>query len=147
MQARAKTYGTHGAINTTQDCETICVQTIQYCLEMGGAHVEKEHMQLLQDCADICETTAKLHSRRSAQHQSVTSACADICDLCAAACEQFIGDPQMKACANQCHLCAIVCRQSLAGTMGRQQLGPFGPFGQPGSQFGQAGAQPGKSQG
>ena len=100
----------------TQDCAAICLQTIQYCLEQGGEHTEPTHMQLLLDCADICQTTAAFAARRSQNHVGVTSACADICDLCASACEKFQDDPQMKACANQCFLCAAACRQMVSFT-------------------------------
>ena len=106
------------AIRNTQDCETMCVQTVQYCMIMGGAHTEPSHMQLLQDCADICETAARIVSRGSPRHRELATACANVCDLCAAACEKFIGDPHMKACANQCYLCASACRQLVSTTAG-----------------------------
>lgn len=99
------------AARSTQDCAAICVETIEYCLEMGGTHTEPSHVRLLQDCADICVTTAGIVLRGSQSHAQVAPACADICDLCAASCERFAGDPQMKACANQCYLCAAACRQ------------------------------------
>jgi len=110
---------------TTQDCEAICVQTIQYCLEMGGNHAAPQHVQLLQDCADICETTTKLGLRSSPQLADIASACATVCDLCAASCERHAGDPQMKACANQCYVCAAACRQvmSSAGRLGEGNFG------------------------
>lgn len=120
MHVRGKAQPSQFAARSTQDCEAICIETIQYCLEIGGAHAAPRHIQLLQDCADICETTAKFVLRASAQHDGVASACADICELCAASCETFAGDPQMKACANQCYLCASACRQMVSGTAGRQ---------------------------
>ncbi|WP_437656805.1 four-helix bundle copper-binding protein [Sorangium sp. So ce1182] len=94
-----------------QNCQSVCVQSIQHCLEMGGSHVEPSHMQLLQDCAEICETTATMLLRSSLQHNQVTAACATICELCAQSCDRFAGDPQMKACADECRHCAAACQQ------------------------------------
>ncbi|KYF66410.1 MULTISPECIES: four-helix bundle copper-binding protein [Sorangium] len=96
----------------TQNCQSICVQSIQYCLQMGGSHVEPSHMQLLQDCAEICETTGTMMLRSSPQHNQVTAACASICDLCARSCDRFTGDAQMKACADECRRCAAACQQA-----------------------------------
>ncbi|WP_437553469.1 four-helix bundle copper-binding protein [Sorangium sp. So ce367] len=94
-----------------QSCESICVQTIQHCLHMGGSHAEPSHIQLLQDCAKICETTATFLMRGSPQHSQVTAACASICELCAQSCDRFTGDAQMKACADECRRCAAACQQ------------------------------------
>src|SRR5262245_59096909 len=82
------------AIRNTQDCEAICGQTVQYCLEMGGEHAPPAHIKLLLDCADICAATKNILLRGS--HQQVLEACATLCELCAASCEKFVGDPQMK---------------------------------------------------
>jgi hypothetical protein len=102
------------AAQVAQQCQAICIDTIQYCLKMGGAHADPAHIKLLQDCADICESTAKFMLRDSPQHDQVTSACADICDLCAESCEKFTNDAQMKACADVCRACAAACRAQLA---------------------------------
>ncbi|WP_437316163.1 four-helix bundle copper-binding protein [Sorangium sp. So ce385] len=94
-----------------QSCQSICVQTIQHCLQMGGSHVEPSHLRLMQDCAEICETTATMLLRSSPQHNQVTAACASICELCAQNCDRFTGDAQMKACADECRRCAAACQQ------------------------------------
>ena len=95
----------------TQDCASICTHASQYCLEMGGAHVDATHMRLLQDCADICEATTKLLLRSSPQRAQITSVCAALCDLCAASCDKLTGDAQLKTCADECRRCAAACRQ------------------------------------
>ncbi|WP_437607989.1 four-helix bundle copper-binding protein [Sorangium sp. So ce834] len=94
-----------------QRCQSICVQSIQHCLQMGGSHVEPSHMRLLQDCAEICATTGTMLLRGSPQHSQVTAACASICELCAQSCDRFTGDAQMKACADECRRCAAACQQ------------------------------------
>jgi len=118
MHARRVAQVAQDAIRNTQDCEAICVQTVQYCLEMGGEHAAPAHNKLLLDCADICAATKNILLRGS--HQQVMEACATLCELCAASCEKFVGDPQMKACANQCLLCAAACRQLISVAPGLQ---------------------------
>ena len=102
------------AAQHAQQCQAICIDTIQYCLQMGGAHADPAHIKILQDCADICESAAKFMLRASSQHRQVTSACVDICELCAQSCDNFPNDAQMKACADACRACAAACRAALA---------------------------------
>jgi hypothetical protein len=116
MHLRGALHATQDAIRNTQDCEAICVQTVQYCLEVGGAHAETAHLRHLQDCADVCEATTKILVRGSPHNAELATACANLCDLCAASCEKYLGDAQIKACANQCRLCAAACRQVVSGT-------------------------------
>jgi hypothetical protein len=118
MHIRGAHQARQDAVRNTQDCEAICVQTVQYCLEVGGAHAESAHVRHLQDCADICETTTKILLRGAAHHAELATACANLCDLCAASCELYLGDAQLKACANQCRLCASACRQIVFGAAG-----------------------------
>ncbi len=123
MHFRERNQGLQQATRNTQDCESICIETIQHCLDVGGSHTEPSHVRLLQDCADICDTSTKFLLRTSPQHEQLLAACANLCDLCAASCERFPGDAQMKACANQCRLCASACRQMISGAAGLQGAG------------------------
>jgi hypothetical protein len=118
MHLRGPHQARQDAIRNAQDCAAICVQTVQYCLEVGGAHVEPAHVRHLQDCADVCETATKIMLRGSPHHAELMTACATLCDVCAASCEKYIGDAQLKACANQCRLCASACRQMVSSLAG-----------------------------
>jgi len=97
--------------NCTQ-CHSVCTETAQHCLHMGGKHAEAAHIRLLLDCADICRTSADFMLRGSAKHALVCGTCAEICLACAEACER-IGpeDRMMKHCADICRKCAESCRQ------------------------------------
>jgi hypothetical protein len=106
------------AISSTQDCEAICVQTVQYCLEVGGAHAHPSHLRLMQDCADICAATTKILLRGAQHGAEVANVCANLCDACAASCQKYVSDAQLKACANQCLLCASACRQTTSSAVG-----------------------------
>jgi hypothetical protein len=114
MHIETATKATKDAIRNAQDCAAICVQTAQYCLEVGGEHARPTHVRHLQDCADICAVTIAILLRGSPHNAELATTCANTCDLCAASCATFAGDAQMKACANQCLLCASACRQAAA---------------------------------
>ena len=47
-------------INDCLDCHATCLETITYCTQKGGKHVEATHLGLLRDCAEICQTGANL---------------------------------------------------------------------------------------
>ena len=95
------------------DCFSVCNQTLQHCLEMGGKHVEKEHIQLLTDCVKICETSANFLSRNSENHTDICGVCAEICRACADSCSS-LKDKVMEKCAEVCNLCADSCEKMSA---------------------------------
>jgi hypothetical protein len=98
-------------ITNCLNCHMICVQTISHCLQMGGRHAEANHIRTLQDCAQICATSADFMLRGSPFHQRTCGVCAEICDACAQDCERLAqGDQQMQACADECRRCADSCR-------------------------------------
>ena len=104
---------THGSdmkdcIDNCDDCHSICLETVTWCLQQGGDHAAPEHIQLLQDCAEICQTSANFMIRGSSFHSLTCGACAEICERCATHCESMDGD-QMAACAAACRRCAESC--------------------------------------
>lgn len=56
---------------------------------MGGRHAEDAHIQLLLDCAEICQTSANFMLRGSELHGRTCAVCADACQRCAASCRQM----------------------------------------------------------
>jgi hypothetical protein len=109
-----------------QECITICqdthgmtLETINHCLQMGGEHAEPNHIRLLMDCAQICQTSADFMLRMSDIHPQTCGVCADVCEQCATDCERFTDDAMMKACAEMCRRCAASCRE-MAGTGGHR---------------------------
>ncbi|MBW3583648.1 MAG: four-helix bundle copper-binding protein [Euryarchaeota archaeon] len=92
------------------DCKSVCEQTLAYCLDKGGKHVGSEHINLLLDCINICDTCASACDRKSANHMVTCKACAEICRKCADSCASFEGDKQMQRCAEACRTCADSCR-------------------------------------
>ena len=97
------------------DCHRICHNTMMtYCLQQGGHYAESKHVQLMLDCAEICQTSANFMIRSSDLHYLTCQVCADVCDRCAEQCEQFTDDVQMQVCAEKCRQCATSCRQMVA---------------------------------
>lgn len=93
-------------------CHRVCLETLTYCTEKGGRHAETSHMQLLMDCAQICQTSADFVIRKSEFGEKACYFCGDVCDRCAESCEGFQGDEQMRRCAETCRQCAEACRQA-----------------------------------
>jgi hypothetical protein len=81
-----------------------------YCHEMGGDHVQPEHIKLMADCEEICQLSAHFMLRGSEFHAQTCGVCAEVCERCAEECEQF-DDATMTSCAEICRDCAESCRE------------------------------------
>lgn len=92
------------------ECRDTC-QTLFYnhCLVKGGAHVERRHATLMNDCVQVCQAAADFMTRNSPVHMAVCAACADVCEACAQSCEA-IACEEMDHCAQVCRACARTCR-------------------------------------
>lgn len=92
------------------ECRTECQEMLyNHCLPTGGKHVEAEHVKLMADCIQACQTAADFMVRNSRFHASECAACADVCEACALSCER-IGGEEMEHCAKVCRRCAESCR-------------------------------------
>lgn len=90
-------------------CYQACLSTAMgHCLEVGGAHVEKDHMTLMMACAEICRTAAHFMLIGSDHHPHICVECAEICDQCARDCKRLSG---MELCVAACERCAASCRE------------------------------------
>lgn len=106
-------------IDACRECSDTCLETVNHCLGEGAEHSERNHIVLLQTCAEICDTAARTMLLGSEHYAEICSTCAVICDACAEDCEVFKDDQDMKACAEICRRCADSCR-AMAG-QGRQK--------------------------
>jgi hypothetical protein len=98
-------------IDNCVDCAAICIETTMHCLQMGGEHASPEHIRILMDCAEICQTSANFMLRNSDLHGKVCGVCAEVCERCAEHCERFSDDSIMQQCAEICRTCASSCRE------------------------------------
>ena len=102
-------------IQECSGCHATCLEMIGHCLHLGGPHADPHHVRLLQDCAQICQTSADFMLRGSDLHGHVCRGCAEVCRKCAGDCERLAGDDApMKACAQTCHRCAASCQTMAA---------------------------------
>ena len=93
-------------------CHRVCLETIQYCLRMGGKHAEEKHIRLLTDCAQICQISADFMIRGSELHHETCAACAEVCGRCADDCAALgADDEQMQECAERCVRCEESCAE------------------------------------
>ena len=98
-------------IMTMFKCSVSCTETISHCLDMGGDHASKAHINLLMDCAKICEFAANFAARNSEHHAAVSKLCAEVCERCADECARLGEDDEMmQHCAEMCRRCAEECR-------------------------------------
>lgn len=94
------------------NCHVACTTTAQYCLSQGGAHADPDHVGLLLDCAEICQTSANFMLRGSPYHPIVCLACAELCRACEESCRSVDpDDEQMRLCAESCATCAEHCER------------------------------------
>jgi hypothetical protein len=99
-------------IQNCLNCHAICLETINHCLQMGGEHASAQHIELLQDCAQICAASADFMLRMSQFHPQTCGVCAAVCAACADECERMTdGNDFMARCAEACRRCAESCRQ------------------------------------
>lgn len=96
-------------IDTCNRCHQICLhEAMTHCLDSGGKHVSPEHMRIMMNCAEICQTSANFMLSNSTLSHQLCEVCAEVCDACARSCEE-VGD--MDECVKACRKCAESCRQ------------------------------------
>jgi hypothetical protein len=99
-------------IRICQDCHALCTKMIEHCLTLGGKHAAPDHIRLMIDCAQLCETTAQYLIRGSSLHGRMCGLCAEACRQCGDNCQQLAGNDQMvKQCVELCRSCAGSCER------------------------------------
>jgi hypothetical protein len=119
MRSEQSMHGMHhsmqSCIQACMECHQVCLQTVMnLCLEMGGKHVEPEHLRLMMNCAEICQTSANFMLSSSTFHNRLCGVCAEVCDACGQDCKS-IGD--MDECVEACMNCAESCHQMAGSSM------------------------------
>lgn len=106
-------------IQNCETCHRVCLETLNHCLHLGGHHAAADHIQLLNDCIQICQTSADFMLRGSSFHVYTCSACAAVCEACAESCLRLNldnSDEQMQRCIDMCRRCAASCREMASET-------------------------------
>jgi len=111
-----------GCIRECQGCAAVCIETATQCLQKGGRHAEADHIRLLLDCAEVCQTGANFMPRASDLHALTCGVCAEVCERCAADCERMADDEMMRRCGETCGRCAESCRRMAGGAAGSGRM-------------------------
>ena len=100
------------------DCVALCIASHRSCLTsarhvMGQPQLRApaQLVALLQDCAELCQTTANSMLRGAPTHTLLCRACADLCEACAQACDAFKNDAVLTRCAATCRERGAACRR------------------------------------
>jgi hypothetical protein len=96
------------------ECHAMCLAGVGHSLDLDSALPQAEHIRLLLDCAEICQTSANFMLRGSDLHGLTCSVCAEVCDRCADACAVFTDDELLQDCADTCRTTAQSCRHMAA---------------------------------
>ena len=106
--------GMDECIEACLQSHVVCTMAAQYCLARGGEMASVQHVGLLIDCAQICQTAADFMVRGSPHHSATCRACAEVCRATAEACRAAEGDDDMAHCADVCETCADACDRMVA---------------------------------
>ena len=99
-------------------CGQACTACADACLSEAMVAELAKCIRTNLDCADICESTARVLSRQTAYDATVTrrivEACAQVCSACAQECESHAQmHEHCKVCADACRTCEDACNKLL----------------------------------
>ena len=107
-------------------CIEACIECAQACTACADACLSEEMVadlttciRLNQDCADLCDTTARLLSRHTGTDTTVLRAALEAlraaCAACAAECDTHADmHEHCRVCADACRRCEQACTNLLA---------------------------------
>jgi len=105
------------AINTSVDCAQACIACADACLAEEMVVELRRCIHLNLDCAEVCDATARVASRRAGDNavvlRSLLQACEVACRQCAEECERHAPHHEhCRICAEACRECERACQQA-----------------------------------
>lgn len=105
-------------IQACLDCAQACVACADACIGEANPKMLARCIRLNQDCANVCEVTAKVFSRQTARDENllraVLQACLVACRVCAEECERHAkAMKHCEVCADACRACEKACDRLL----------------------------------
>ena len=99
-------------------CAQACTACADACLSEDSVAELRKCIRTDLDCADICETTARVLSRHTGYDANITravlEACATTCHSCGDECDAHAGHHEhCRVCAQACRRCEDACRELL----------------------------------
>lgn len=102
------------AVRSTMLCSAICTSCADACLTEPMDMSQCIRVNL--DCADLCQATSRIASRRTGHDRqlvrAVLRACIEACQRCAVECGRH-ANPHCQHCAQMCQDCAEDCVYAL----------------------------------
>lgn len=106
-------------IDTCHDCAQACTACADACLGEKSPGDLVQCIRLNLDCADLCDTTAAVASRRTGSNPGVIKrildTCAEASRVCAEECARHAAKhDHCRICADACRRCERACRAAWA---------------------------------
>ncbi len=106
-------------IDTLVECSQACTACADACLSEEMVADLRKCIRTDLDCADLCDTTARVLSRHTGYDANLTravlEACAVACRACADECERHAGmHEHCRVCAEACRACEAACAELVA---------------------------------
>jgi hypothetical protein len=97
------------------DCAQACTACADACLSEADVENLRKCIRTNLDCADICDTTARVLSRHTGYDANISraqlQACVQACVSCAEECGRHASTHEhCRVCADQCRACEQACR-------------------------------------
>jgi uncharacterized membrane protein len=107
------------AIDALIACAEACTACADACLSENSVAELTKCIRTDMDCADICETTARVLSRHTGYDANISrallQACATVCKSCGDECSRHASmHEHCRICAEACRACEQACRDLLA---------------------------------
>jgi hypothetical protein len=105
-------------------CAQTCTVCADACLAEDDVAELRRCIGLNLDCADVCDTTARVLSRAGSSDfeltRSVLLACIQACRSCGGECERHAEHHEhCRVCAESCRRCEEVCEKAVASLTSR----------------------------
>jgi hypothetical protein len=107
------------AINTLIACSEACTACADACLSEDMVADLAKCIRTNLDCADICNTTARVLSRHTGYDANISRSLLEACAMACASCAEECGrhadmHEHCRICAEACRACEQTCRQLLS---------------------------------
>ena len=104
-------------IEECYSCAQICTSCADACLAEAMVKDLTQCIRLDLDCADICNTTGRIATRRTGSDEEVIrrmlDVCATVCRLCAEECQRHASKHEhCRICAEACRNCMSACQEA-----------------------------------
>jgi hypothetical protein len=96
------------------DCAQTCIACADACLAEELVHELAHCIRLNLDCADVCQTTGAVMTRRMAANEALSlrmlEACAEACRICGEECARHaVRHEHCRVCGEACAECGEAC--------------------------------------